>query len=216
MATGSTAICTGSGSGWSALSIVSAALRSGAAAACALVDAAIRRAREGTDPLVRMAETSSIRTAEHWDYGSGGQRRRLGWVAERGTRIECAPVAEGLTALVGELAHNDIRVSGPQWHVAADARGWDDLRTAAVIDARRRAIAYAAGVDAQVGAVRWIAEPGLRRDGTPDGFAAAPVRSAALTMETPDHPEPLPVQIAVEPVAIDITVEVAFDLADIG
>jgi hypothetical protein len=42
------------------------------------------------------------------------------------------------------------------------------------------------------------------------------MRSAALTMESADHPEPLPVQIAVEPVAIDITVEVAFDLADIG
>lgn len=187
-----------------------------AAVACALVDGTIRRGREGADPLVRAAETSSIRTAEHWEYGSGGQRRRLGWVAERRTRMECAPVAEGLTALVRELAHNDIRVSGPQWHVAAHAPGWDDLRTAAVIDARRRAIAYAAGVDAQVGAVRWIAEPGLRRDGAPDGFTAPTLRSAALTMESADQPEPLPVQIAVEPVAIDIIVEVAFDVADIG
>ena len=99
-----------------------------AAAACALVDDTIRRGREGADPLVRTAETSSIRTAENWEYGSGGQRRRLGWVAERRTRMECAPVAEGLTALVRELAHNDIRVSGPQWHAAAYAPGWDDLR----------------------------------------------------------------------------------------
>jgi uncharacterized protein len=187
-----------------------------AAAACALVDDAVRRGREGTDPLIRRAETSSIRTAEHWDYGAGGQRRRLGWLAERRTRIECAPVAEDLTALVGQLAHNDIRVSGPQWHVAPHAPGWDELRTAAVIDARRRAVAYAAGIDAQVGAVRWIAEPGMRRDGAPDGFPATPLRSAALAMESGDQPEPLPVQIAVEPVAIEITVEAAFDLADVG
>jgi uncharacterized protein YggE len=189
-----------------------------AATACALVDDLIQRERQGADPLIRTAETSSIVTTEHWEYGSGAQRRRLGWIAERRSRLECAPNAAGLTALVGALAHNDIHLSGPQWHVAPDVGGWDDLRTAAVIDARRRAEAYAAGAEAQVGAVRWIAEPGLRSEpgAAADAFAAAPLRSAAVAMEHSDQPEPLPVRIAVEPVAVDITVEVAFDLADIA
>lgn len=186
-----------------------------AAQVCALVDDVVRRGRQGASPLVRAAETSSISTSEQWEYRSGAQRRRLGWIAERGTRIECAPDADGLTALVGELAHNDIRLSGPHWHVASDAPGWDELRTAAVVDASRRATSYAAGVGGQVGAVRWIAEPGLRREPgvAADEFAAAPMRSAGLAMDSGDQPEPLPVRIAVEPVSIDITVEVAFDLA---
>ncbi|HSK98142.1 MAG TPA: SIMPL domain-containing protein [Euzebyales bacterium] len=186
-----------------------------AATACELVDDLIQRQRQGTDPLIRTAETSSIRTAEHWEYGSGAhQRRRVGWIAERRSRLECAPDAEGLTALVAALIHNDIRLSGPQWHVAPDVAGWDDLRTAAVADARRRADAYAAGAGVRVGAVRWIAEPGVRREPSGDAFAGPALRAAGLAVDHGDQPEPLPVRVAVEPVAVDITVEVAFDLAD--
>jgi uncharacterized protein YggE len=189
-----------------------------AATACALVDDVVRRHRQETDSLVRAAETSSIRTAEQWEYGSGGQRRRVGWIAERSSRLECAPDADGLTALVGGLASNDIRLSGPRWHVAPDVAGWDDLRAAAVADARRRASAYAAGAGVRIGAVRWIAEPGLRREpgAAGDAFGSAPARAAGLAMEHGGEPEPLPVRIAVEPVAVDVTVEVSFDLADVA
>lgn len=186
-----------------------------AAQACALVDEVVQRGRGGATPLVRTAETSSIRTAEDWEYGSGGHRRRVGWLAERGTRIECVPDADGLTALVRDLTHDDVRLSGPSWHVAPDAPGWDTLRSAAMADARQRAAAYAAGVAAQVGAVRWIAEPGLRREpgGQAPDFATAEMRVAAPTAAHGGEPsEPLPVRIAVEPVAVSITVEAAFDL----
>jgi uncharacterized protein YggE len=192
-----------------------AALRR-AAAACALVDEAVEHGRRGPDPLIRAAETSSIRTAEYWEYGPDGQRRRLGWTAERGTRIECAPDADRLTTLVGALVHDDIHLSGPHWRVAPDAAGWDALRTAAVVDAMRRATAYAAGVDRKVGAVMWIAEPGLRK--TPPGGAmealpAQPMSAVARASDTGAQAEPLVVRIAVEPVPVDITVEVGFDLA---
>jgi uncharacterized protein YggE len=187
-----------------------------AAAACALVDEVIQQRRHGADPLIRVAETSSIRTAEYWEYRPDGQRRRLGWTAERATRIECAPDADGLTALVGALIHDDIRISGPHWHVAPDAAGWDALRTAAVVDARRRATAYAAGVDRTVGAVLWIAEPGLRKEpsvGAVEAFPAQVMSTVGRARDSGDQAEPLAVRIAVEPVAVDITVEVGFDLA---
>lgn len=187
-----------------------------AAEVCAVVDAAVERGRQGTDPLIQVAETSSIRTAENWEHGPQGQRRRVGWTAERGTRVECAPDADGLTALVSALAHDGIRLSGPRWHVGPDAAGWDALRTAAVIDAGRRAEAYATGIDGRVGAVRWIAEPGLRRDpnAVAGGYEPMATRTAAFGMERGAEPgEPLAVRIAVEPVAVDATVEVAFDLA---
>src|SRR5690606_752855 len=130
-----------------------------AAERCELVDAAIRARRAGDDPLVRVARTSSVRTGEEWDYGQGRQRRRVGWTATRSTELECAPDAEGLTDLVGALVADGVAVRGPHWHVAADAAGWDLVRTAAVADARRRAEAYAHGVGARAGLVRWIAEP---------------------------------------------------------
>jgi uncharacterized protein len=189
-----------------------------AAAACELVDDVVARARRDARSLVHMAEVSSIRTAEHWEYGPGGQHRRVGWIAERRSTLECAPDAEGLTALVADLTHNDIRLSGPHWRVAPDVAGWDELRGAAVIDARRRAAAYAAGAEARVGAIRWIAEPGLRRDtGVAMDGSNVPLRSAELAMDRgDDQAEPLAVRIAVEPVAVDITVEVAFDLADMA
>ncbi|HSK92209.1 MAG TPA: SIMPL domain-containing protein [Euzebyales bacterium] len=181
---------------------------------CAIVDAAVGRDRRGTDPLIRASETSSIRTAEQWEYAPGGHRRRVGWLAQRGTRIECAPDASGLTVLVGALAHDGIRVSGPEWHVAPHATGWDGLRTAAVADAVRRASAYAEGVGGRVGAVQWIAEPGLRRGpGAPDDTALPVMRQASLSMESGQPAdEPLPVRVSVEPVEVGVTVEVAFDL----
>lgn len=187
-----------------------------AAAACAVVDEAVHQRRQGADRLIRAAETSSIRTAEYVEYGPDGRRRRLGWTAERGTRIECAPDADGLTALVRALTHDDIRLSGPHWHVAPDAAGWDALRTAAVVDARRRATAYAAGVDRTVGAVMWIAEPGLRKEppgGAMEAFPAQAMSTVGHARDSGDQAEPLAVRIAVEPVAVDITVEVGFDLA---
>jgi len=187
-----------------------------AAVACTVVDEAVQQRRQGTDPLICSAETSSIRTAEYWEYGSDGQRRRLGWTAERATRIECAPDADGLTALVGALIHDDIRLSGPHWHVAPDAAGWDALRTAAVVDARRRATAYAAGVDRTVGAVMWIAEPGLRKEppgSALEAFPAQAMSTVGRARDSGDQTERLAVRIAVEPVAVEITVEVGFDLA---
>lgn len=185
-----------------------------AAETCAVVDAAVERGRQGAGALIRTAETSSIRTSEEFEHGPQGQRRRIGYVVQRDTRVECAPDGDGLTTLVSALAHDGIAIHGPDWQVATGAAGWDALRTAAVADARRRAVAYAAGVGGSVGAVRWIAEPGLRRGPDDLGGGYQPM-AARAALGAPEHAggEPLAVRIAVEPVAVSVTVEVAFDLA---
>lgn len=184
-----------------------------AAAVCAVVDGALAEAQRGETPLVRVAETSSIRTGEVIEHTADGHRRRVGWRAERGTRVECVPDADGLTALVQALVADDIRLSGPRWHVAPDAPQWDALRTAAVADAIRRAKAYAQGVDGEIGAVRWIAEPGLRT--TSDDARPRATMTLARAEATGDHDagDQLAMRVAVEPVAVEVTVEVALDLA---
>lgn len=84
----------------------------------------------------------------------------------------------------------------------------------AVSDAVRRATAYAKGVDSEIGAVRWIAEPGLRgaADAAPV-YPASHLARAEAADDLDDPGEQLTMQVAVEPVAVEVTVEVALDLA---
>lgn len=184
-----------------------------AAERCRTVDHALDEARRDIQPLVRAAETSSIRTGEEFEYAPDGRRRPGGWVVERGTRVECAPDADGLTSLVQALAGDGITLSGPRWHVAPGAEQWDMLRTAAVADALRRARAYASGVEGKVGAVRWVAEPGLRLRADPvNVYPVAPVRRMAVATERDEDDEHPPMRVSVESVAVEVTVEAAFDL----
>lgn len=182
------------------------------AALCAEVDGVIAERRFGPRALVVRVMVSSITTTEEVEHGPGGQRRRTGFSATRSSSLDCRVDADGLTGLVGALARDGVQVHGPRWHVEDDDPAWVGVRIAAVTDARRRAEAYAMAVDGQVGAVRWIAEPGLR-GGDPDPIArphAAAARLASASGQGAD--EPRTARIAVEPIQVTVTVEVAFDL----
>jgi hypothetical protein len=67
-------------------------------------------------------------------------------------------------------------------------------------------------VDGHVGAVRWIAEPGLR--GGNDDVASRPYAAAVRLASADAHEagEARAVRIAVEPVQVTVVVEMAFDL----
>lgn len=179
---------------------------------CAVVDGVVEERRDGPQALVLRVVVSSITTIEDVEYGPGGQRRRTGFSATRTSALDCRADADGLTGLVGALARDGVQIRGPRWHVDDDDPAWVGVRTAAVTDARRRAEAYAMAVDGHVGAVRWIAEPGLR-GGDPDLTArphAAAARLASVGGQEVD--EARTVRIAVEPVQVTVAVEVAFDL----
>lgn len=180
---------------------------------CERVDEAVEERRDGRGGVVRRVVVSSITTAEDVEYGPGGQRRRVGFSAVRTTRIECVADADGLTDLVGALVQDDVQVRGPRWKVDDDDPAWLGVRTAAVADARRRAEAYALAVDGQVGAVGWIAEPGVRDGGEPPGppHGGAAIRLASAPAGD-DGDGTRTVRVAVEPVRVAVDVEAAFDL----
>lgn len=178
---------------------------------CAVVDEVIDQRRAGPLAPVRRVVVSSITTTEDVEYEAGGHRRRAGFSATRTSVLDCRADADGLTGLVGALARDGVQVHGPRWHVDADDPAWVDVRTAAVADARGRAEAYATAVDGHVGAVRLIAEPGLRGR---DADAAGWPQTAAVRLASADGHEGdvRIVRIAVEPIQVTVAVEVAFDL----
>lgn len=178
---------------------------------CAVVDRVIDERRDGPQGLVRRVAVSSITTSEDVEHGRDGRRHRTGFSAARTSVLDCRADAEGLTGLVGALARDGVEVRGPRWRVDDADPAWVGVRTAAVTDARRRAEAYAMAVDGQVGAVRWIAEPGLR-GGDSDGprRPTGPLRLASAGGH--EAAAARAVRIAVEPVRVTVAVDVAFDL----
>jgi uncharacterized protein YggE len=179
---------------------------------CAVVDEVVDERRDGPRALIRRVVVSSVTTTEDVEYGPGGQRHRTGFSATRTSVLDCRADADGLTGLVAALARDGVQVRGPSWHVDDDDPAWVGVRTAAVTDARRRAEAYAMAVDGHVGAVRSIAEPGLR--GSDPDAVARPHAAAVRVASAGGHEagEARAVRIAVEPVQVTVAVEVAFDL----
>ncbi len=177
---------------------------------CGLIDSVIGGNRKGRKPLIRTAETASISTSSEWETDRAGQRRRRGYVARRTTRLVCAADSDGLTALITALSHDGIELRGPNWQVGPEVSEWDGLRTEAVADAKRRADAYAAGVGATVGGVRWIAEPGLRAHG--GGGMPSRASRTAMSMAEEGGEAPRVMTVSVEPVVVTVIVEAAFDL----
>lgn len=90
-----------------------------------------------------------------------GESVRTGRRAARSTTVEVT-VLEELGGLLSRLAGADASVAGPWWGIAPDNAAYAQVRTAAVRDARERAQACASGLGLAVGAVAWVAEPGLR------------------------------------------------------
>lgn len=56
------------------------------------------------------------------------------------------------------------RRSGRFWQLDPDNPVYTEARRLAAEDARRRADAYASALGLGIGAVEWLAEPGLRRE----------------------------------------------------
>jgi hypothetical protein len=183
-----------------------------AAVLAAAVDGELEDRRQGESALVRRLAVSSIRVHEEYDH-TGGRRTRTGYAAARTSEVECRADGSALTDLIAALGRDGVRISGPRWHVDPASDGWLPLRIAAVADARRRAEAYATALGAELGPVRWLAEPGLRQGlgGHLEGTSGTP--RFARAMAAAEAEEPVTLRVTAESVPVSVTVEVAFDLA---
>jgi uncharacterized protein YggE len=179
-----------------------------AAEIAARVDAVLERHDAAIDRTVTAA--LSVFPLSRWRKG---ESVRTGWRAARHTLVEVT-VFDDLGTMLAELATAEATITGPDWRVDQANAAYDAVRRDAAADARRRATSYAAGLGVSLGAVRWIAEPGLRLAGD-GGFGAGGLTLAAHAMPAARGGGDEPV-IDVSPADIDISVavEVAFALGD--
>ena len=139
-----------------------------------------------------------------------GETVRTGWVAARATVLEVTDFAQ-LGHLVAELTTaGAAAVHGPAWEVDRANPAHEQARRAAALDAQRRARAYAEAVGLHLGALRWLAEPGLR----PDGSGPAPGAAAPRFFYAAGAPPEEPMELAPDEVTIQARLDACFELID--
>ncbi|MGE3619032.1 MAG: SIMPL domain-containing protein [Acidimicrobiia bacterium] len=168
-----------------------------AAAVAAAVDAALAARGEAVARAVGAVLSVHPRTRWH-----DGEEQQTGWAAARDTRVEVTGLDE-LGTLVGELVAAGAEVHGPSWTVDPTNPVHAEVRRAAAVDARERAVTYATALGYELGLLVWISEPGLRspRPAAPEiGFArmAAPAAAGGGSPEVELVPAELTVSASVE------------------
>ena len=102
--------------------------------------------------------TSGITVREEFDHTKDGRRtlghRAAATIAVRVTDTEV--IGRVIMRATQEL---DARIAGPSWRVSEANPAWLQAATRAAANAREKAAAYAAGVDARLGRLIALAEP---------------------------------------------------------
>jgi uncharacterized protein YggE len=102
--------------------------------------------------------TTGVRVAEDFDHTPQG-RRSLGHRAVGGVLVRLTDMG-----LIGRIVMRatdelDARVDGPNWRVSPTNPVWLEAATQASANAKARAAAYAAGIDAKLGSLISLSEP---------------------------------------------------------
>lgn len=102
--------------------------------------------------------TTGITVTEEFDHTSEG-RRSLGQRAAATTVVRVSD-----SGLIGRIIMRattelDARIQGPSWRVSPHHQVWMEAARQAAAQARRKAEAYARGVDAELGPLISISEP---------------------------------------------------------
>jgi len=176
-----------------------------AARQAAAADAVLDRFAAAIDR--RLTAGVLVRPKTRWRKG---ETVRTGWVAARTTVLEVTDLAK-LGQLVSELPAAGVSsIDGPHWEVDSTNPAHEQARRAAASDGQRRAHAYADALGLHVGALRWLAEPGLRGDGGPVAGQMPRLARAYAAAAAPEEP----MDINPEEVTIQATVEACFELVD--
>jgi uncharacterized protein len=150
----------------------------------------------GLDSTSRVTAGASV--AEHGEHDREGRWQHRGYRAWNQVVVrvrEASLVGELLAGAVDRGAH----ANGPAWTVALDNPARLDACREAALDARRRADAYAEALDARVGAIVAVRDPGT---GPPQ-----PPTPRMMRMAADAGVEALPVEAGEQVVTIFVEVE---------
>ena len=142
-----------------------------------------------------------------------GEVVRTGWRASRRTEVEVIGF-EGLGLLLAELTGAGATIDGPDWRVDDTNEAYDRVRQLAAQDARRRAEAYASGLGVLLGAVDWIAEPGLRSSSAEPVHRMMALASVSRMADAPE--DEVVIEVTPADSIIEAVVEVSFSILEPG
>lgn len=148
--------------------------------------------------LVRLRRPSTVTVQPSWSPAGVV----TGQAARQTTVVEAVPTDElgGLLSRLTEVPGATLEGTG--WVVDPDNPAHGRVRASAVADARARAADYAAAAGLRLGAVEWVAEPGVERPPEPHRggvgrsgvMAAEAVGGADLAL----RPEPVSLVTAID------------------
>jgi uncharacterized protein YggE len=174
-----------------------------AARSAAAVDAVLKAEADAFERVATAALIVQPRT--RWQ---NGQSVRTGWTAARTSVLEIRAL-DRVGDLLAQVASSGGNISGLTWGLDPATAAPAEARSRAGQDARLRAEQYAAALGVKVGAVAWVAEPGLR---AVDHSFAPPARFAATGMQASMAPDGI--DVSPEELTITAAVEVGFTLVD--
>lgn len=102
--------------------------------------------------------TTGVTVAEEFDHTEQG-RRSLGHRAAASLSVRLVDMELIGRVLMRASDELDARIAGPSWRVSQSNPAWFEAASQAAANARAKAAAYAAGVDARLGPLISLAEP---------------------------------------------------------
>lgn len=177
-----------------------------ASQSAAAVDAVLDRFDQAVDR--RMTAGVIVRPKTRWRKG---EAVRTGWIAKRASVVDVTDFAR-LGEMVAELpSAGASALHGPVWEVDPSNPVHEQARRDAALDTQRRAGTYASALGLRLGALKWMAEQGLRADDPSPTFAA----TGARTFNTMEASEEL-MEITPDQITIHATIDACFELVDPG
>lgn len=165
--------------------------------------AGVTAALDGAGDLLLLRRPASVSLSPTWSQ-TGEVTGQAAW---RRVVVEAragGPLGELLAALV---AVPGTTLEGTEWLVDPGNPAHAQLRAAAVLDARDRAVDYARAADLRLGALEWITEPDAgRAEPLPLGMRAVQMSKG---MDAAGGPV---LELAPEPVAVGAAVDVRYAL----
>jgi uncharacterized protein len=102
--------------------------------------------------------TTGVTVSEEFEHTNQG-RRSLGHRALASTLVRLADTETIGRLMIRASDELDARIAGPRWRISMSNPVWLEAATRAAEQAKAKATAYAAGVDARLGALLALSEP---------------------------------------------------------
>jgi uncharacterized protein YggE len=161
---------------------------------------------------VREVTVQSLRVSETFNHvGPNNIREHSGWVAQLGGELQVAP--DTVPAACAEFIKVGVRIQYLSWHLDRDSelKAYRAVRRQAVADAREAANDFALALEAELGKLITLADPGLLGGADFEVHGPRTMRTASATAASGDRWDEY-VDIDAEEITIWANVEASYEV----